>query len=868
MNYKKILLTNRGGEMASSVNAVCIQRPRAEGKFLFTGDEKFFVKGVTYGAFPPNSEGHQFPEMRETAKDFTLMRKAGINTILTYTVPPVSFLDLAQEHGLRVIINIPWMGHVCFLEHPSDKKKVRQEIKTAVSSCRRHPAVLMYAVAKELPPQIIRWHGKKQTEAFLQDLYHVAKNEDPDSLVTYTNFPTTEYLELPFVDVFTFNVYLHTRPAFCSYLSRLQHLAGDLPLVLTEFGMSSLHHGEKEQADFLKWQMDEAFDHGLAGAVVFGWTDPFFQDGCLIDEWGFGLVDAEHRPKPSYDVVQHRFTNNVPFPAEKTWPKVSVVVALYNAARTLDECLMSLLKLNYPNYEVIVVNDGSTDESADIIARYPFRTITTTNHGISASRNQGMKAATGEIVAYIDSDAMADPDWLSFLVATFQESDFAGVGGPNLVPGDDNWVAKCVYRSPGGPTQVMLDDTSAEHIPGCNMAFRKCALEEIGGFDHIFRTAADDVDLCWPLLEKNYRIGFSPSAVVWHRRRPSVKAYWKQQVGYGMSEGLLERKHPNKFNPWGHTFWGGTIYAPYPKFRLFGKPVIYHGLWGSAGFQSMYDAGGEGTLTFLPRAMEWHVSLAALTVISVFFPWALILVGLGLVYTGFYCIHCAHSANLRFLKDPQHPSSVVQRFKWRAMIAWFHFLEPLARDWGRIKGGLTPWRSFLHKNAATKCSSPWWQRLHPFRRSVKWSYSGEMVLEKHSLLHSLTKHLNTRLCAVGWNSDFHDWDMKIRRGIFGEAILRMAIEHHGGPKRLARFSATIKPGTSVHWFLAISTVLAGTAGYMRYPFAFVMSLLLFIILWITPIFEANKLEQGLQVATNDVIIELIKKREEEATPNS
>ena len=60
-----------------------------------------------------------------------------------------------------------------------------------------------------------------------------------------------------------------------------------------------------------------------------------------------------------------------------------------------------------------------------------------------------------------------------------------------------------------------------------------------------------------------------------------MKAYWRQQVGYGKSEALLERKHPNKFNPWGHTFWAGRIYAPYPHFRLFGRPVIYHGLWGS-----------------------------------------------------------------------------------------------------------------------------------------------------------------------------------------------------------------------------------------------------------------------------------------------
>ena len=86
-------------------------RPRTLGKFLYVGDEKFFIRGATYGAFPPNSQGHQFPEPAEAAHDFRLMREAGLNTILTYTVPPVSLLDQAQEHGIRAIVTIPWMEY-------------------------------------------------------------------------------------------------------------------------------------------------------------------------------------------------------------------------------------------------------------------------------------------------------------------------------------------------------------------------------------------------------------------------------------------------------------------------------------------------------------------------------------------------------------------------------------------------------------------------------------------------------------------------------------------------------------------------------------------------------------------------------------
>ena len=89
------------------------QRPKVAGKFLYLGNKKFFVQGVTYGAFPPNSEGYQFPEPTDVARDFSLMREAGINSILTYTVPPISLLDQAQEYGIGVIVNIPWMEYVC-----------------------------------------------------------------------------------------------------------------------------------------------------------------------------------------------------------------------------------------------------------------------------------------------------------------------------------------------------------------------------------------------------------------------------------------------------------------------------------------------------------------------------------------------------------------------------------------------------------------------------------------------------------------------------------------------------------------------------------------------------------------------------------
>ena len=169
------------------------------------------------------------------------------------------------------------------------------------------------------------------------------------------------------------------------------------------------------------------------------------------------------------------------------------------------------------------------------------------NGGFSAARNAGLAHATGEIVAYTDADVRVDPDWLTYLVQPFLTADVVGSGGPNVVPADDPVTAQCVARAPGGPTHVLLDDRIAEHVPGCNMAFRRDALLAIGGFNPLYLRAGDDVDVCWRLQARGWKIGFAPAALVWHHHRSSIKAYWRQQVGYGEGEAWLMAHHPEKF---------------------------------------------------------------------------------------------------------------------------------------------------------------------------------------------------------------------------------------------------------------------------------------------------------------------------------
>jgi glycosyltransferase involved in cell wall biosynthesis len=337
--------------------------------------------------------------------------------------------------------------------------------------------------------------------------------------------------------------------------------------------------------------------------------------GHEIEDWDFGLTTRQRRPKPALAAVSEAFAR-APY-AECDWPRVSVVVCAYNAARTIGECLDGVAALDYPDYEVIVVDDGSTDATADIAAAHGARVFRTPNRGLSSARNTGLFASTGAIVAYLDSDAFPDPHWLRYLAASFEASTHAGIGGPNIAPLDSAPVAQCVARAPGGPIHVLLSDLEAEHIPGCNMAFRREALMAIGGFDPRYDAAGDDVDVCWRLMEHGSTLGFSPAAMVWHHPRDSVGAYWRQQRGYGRAEALLERRWPEKYNPAGHISWRGRLYGGGPVRALLRRPDrVYHGTWNTGLFQRVYEAqpGALGSLTLMP---EWHVVSLGLGVIGV-----------------------------------------------------------------------------------------------------------------------------------------------------------------------------------------------------------------------------------------------------------
>jgi GT2 family glycosyltransferase/DNA-binding beta-propeller fold protein YncE len=777
---------------------------RVDGKFLEVDGRRFLVKGVAYGTFAPDAGGAQFPDARQLTADFSAIAAAGFNTVRTYTVPSEAVLDAAAREGLRVMVGMPWPQHQAFLDDRELVRSIRRDAVATVCDLAAHPAVLMFAIGNEIAPAVVRWHGRSRVERFLRSLYDDLKSAAPESVLTYVNFPPTEYLALNCFDVCAFNVYLHREPDLRRYLARLQHVAGPRPLLLAEAGGDSRREGEDGQARITSMHVRTAFAEGACGAVAFSWTDEWWRGGHDVNDWAFGLVDAERRPKTALAAVTRAFAD-APFSAAEAArrPRVSVVVCAHDAAETIEECLTSLAALTYPNVEIIVVNDGSRDGTAAIArAQTGVRVIDVPKGGLSVARNVGLAAASGEIVAYTDADVRVDPDWLNYLVHTFLTEDVVGVGGPNVVPEEDGWMAQCVARAPGGPTHVLLDDRVAEHIPGCNMAFRRDALLSVGGFNPVFVRAGDDVDICWRLQARGLRLGFAPAALVWHHHRTTIEGFWRQQVGYGEAEAWLHVHHPEKCSG-GRILWRGRIYSPVAETLGLRAHRINTGVWGTAAFPSVYWA-EPAPWQHLAHSATWMVVSSVLLVMGAFElaqpfegEWLLAAGAAGWFTTLARCVALAQRSDLRRLPRLWRLPSWASRVLYRATIAWLHAVQPLARMRGRVTG---MWS--LPQVVAPSGGSPQpWQASVPSlsdaRQSVRLmaglvdqrAFWSESWVAHTSMLSELAAVLRASRPAQvvelddGWRADR---DLSLAVGHWGWLDLRALVEEHAEGHCLVR----------------------------------------------------------------------------------
>jgi hypothetical protein len=290
---------------------------------------------------------------------------------------------------------------------------------------------------------------------------------------------------------------------------------------------------------------------------------------------------------------------------------------------------------------------------------------------------------------------------------------------------------------------VLTGDDRAEHVPGCNMAFRRRELEEIGGFDAAYTSAGDDVDVCWKLLDRGHEIAFAHAAQVRHHRRATLRGYLRQQRGYGNAEKMLVGAHPERFNRLGQARWRGVIYGGAGILPSVLRPVVYHGYQGAAPFQPIArrraDVASMWVSALLPAmvpvalvgallgtlASAWWFSLSALAAVAV------------MIY-GFAIALALHADR-----------SETRPMTLRAVVGALHVLQPLWRTYGRVRG-----------------------RPHQCRQaSALRQWTGDRWL----WLRDLERRLHASRCSVRSVSPTDTWDLRVTKGPFVAARITTAV---------------------------------------------------------------------------------------------
>jgi glycosyltransferase involved in cell wall biosynthesis len=221
------------------------------------------------------------------------------------------------------------------------------------------------------------------------------------------------------------------------------------------------------------------------------------------------------------------------------------VVPVYNGGLTISETIQSLLEQSYGPQEIIVVDDGSTDDTAAVLKGFgdKIKVISKSNSGPASARNCGIRASTGEFIAFTDSDCVPDKEWLSNLLGGFSDDKVAGTGG--IVRGADttalsDYMDLVRYLDPARTASGQVG-----YLATANACFRRNVLIEVGLFNEQFRKpGAEDSELCIKIRARGYELGAVDGALVLHYHKPTVKVFLKTMMNYGEGRYILEKAWP------------------------------------------------------------------------------------------------------------------------------------------------------------------------------------------------------------------------------------------------------------------------------------------------------------------------------------
>lgn len=235
--------------------------------------------------------------------------------------------------------------------------------------------------------------------------------------------------------------------------------------------------------------------------------------------------------------------------------KASVIVPAHNAAQTIEECIEGVLKQSVPReeYEVIIVDDGSTDGTATLAQSYGVRVVAQPHSGPAAARNLGAWEARGEILLFTDADCAPTRNWLEEMTRPFADPAVVGVKGTYLTR-QKELVARFVQIEYEDRYDRIVGQERIDFVDTYSAGYRRDIFLANGGFDTTFPTASvEDQELSFRLARKGYKMVFAPQARVYHRHDVSLGEYARRKFNIGYWKALLTQWHPERLVRDSHT---------------------------------------------------------------------------------------------------------------------------------------------------------------------------------------------------------------------------------------------------------------------------------------------------------------------------